>query len=80
MKYWHEISDEEFDRIHDPKAKRTWNWVRKHYKAPDWCNLRHIALDALGCWSLIDKDLRKEITKDFCKDCDESKFYRGENK
>jgi hypothetical protein len=75
MKYWHEISDKEFDRIHDPELKRKWSWVREHYKAPDWCEEGQLALDALGCWSLIDKELRKKVTKDFCKDCDMSKFY-----
>lgn len=78
LKYWHKISDKEFDEIHNPKHRHKWSWVRKHYKAPSWCKEGQLALDALGCWSLIDKELRKTVTADRCKSCDMSKFYEEE--
>lgn len=65
-KYWHELTDEEFENI-PPKIKCT--KLRKLYSQPDWCSYPD-AIDSLGCWSLIDKDLRKKISIDYCKCCD----------
>ena len=66
MKYWHELTKGELDKLF--KSNITWSEVRKKYKQPDWCKLPE-ALDALGCWSLIGKDIK--ISKPRCKkNCD----------
>jgi hypothetical protein len=65
-KYWHEMSDEEWDTIHD--GKHNYPQIRKLYKQPNWCKDAQ-AIHPLGCWSLIDKKLRKQISIKYCKKC-----------
>ncbi len=69
-KYWHEMSDEQWEEIHKPGY--TWGKAREKYTQPAWCHYLD-AIHPLGCWSLIDKELRKTISRKFCKSCDEYK-------
>jgi len=65
-KYWHELSDEEFANI-PPNTKCL--ELRKLYSQPKWCSYPD-AIDALGCWSLINSELRKKISIEYCKGCE----------
>lgn len=74
-KYWHELTDEEMQKLFD--AKVTYGWTLKNIKQPDWCTYPNALEGTMGCWSLTDvKDLRKKISHEFCKDCD---CYRKSN-
>jgi hypothetical protein len=64
-KYWHELSEEEFEKIY---KEYTWGKAQEEYLQPDWCNYPE-AIHPFGCWSLINKKLRKEISREFCKTC-----------
>ena len=64
LKYWHELTDEEIAGI-PPEMKCS--ELRLLYKRPDWC-ADPMAIDALGCWSLVGKN-RTQISKKFCKTC-----------
>ncbi len=70
-KYWHELTDEEYNAI---PGRTLFSTVRKRYKQPEWCNYPD-AIGGMGCWSLIDKDLRKKINREFCRKCDCSTDY-----
>ena len=50
-------------------ANVSWGWIGKNLTQPMWCIYPN-ALHPMGCWSLIDRELRKKISKDFCKTCD----------
>ena len=74
-KYWHELPDEEIQKLLD--KKKTWGYVMKRYKQPGWCDYPEALGGATGCWSLVDCfGRRKEIGKTMCKTCDCSKYYR----
>lgn len=68
MKYWHEISQEEIDKLFEDKA--TVGFVLENYKQPDWCHYPEALSGIMGCWSLMDKNLRTEISHDYCKTCE----------
>ncbi|HEC67125.1 MAG TPA: hypothetical protein ENI23_17750 [bacterium] len=65
-KFWHELSESEYQAA----IKRTWGWVMKKYKQPDWCNYPDALEGALGCLTLIAKTRRTKISKDYCKSCE----------
>ena len=70
-KYWHEISQEEVDKL-IADQKTIW-YVMKNYKQPDWCNYEEALSWMMGCWSLCDinKDgTRTKISTEFCKNCE----------
>jgi len=73
MKYWHEVTDEEYQEL--MKRKLRWDDIPKHYKQPDWCALEGALLGGIGCWSLTSIDTRQSISREFCKDCD---YYLSE--
>jgi hypothetical protein len=69
-KYWHELSDEEYQR-EVVEGELTSADCLKKYRQPDWCNYFRALHRDLGCWSLTDVDLRKKISRDYCKTCGE---------
>ena len=71
-RYFHELSQEEVDKL--IADKKSWGDIMREYKQPDWCNYPNALEGTMGCWSLVDlskEGLRTEISKDFCKGCDE---------
>jgi len=67
-KYWHELSDEEYQReVVD--GNLTVKETMKKYEQPDWCNYSDALEGVFGCWSLMGKR-RKKISRDSCKTCD----------
>jgi len=71
MKYWHELTDKEVKVL--VKAGKTWDYIIRHYKQLDWCNYHEALAGLMGCWKLVDFGMRKTITKNSCKNCDEYK-------
>lgn len=69
-RYWHELNDEEIQKLFD--AKVTYGWIAENMRQPDWCKYPN-ALEWTGCWSLTETNLRKKISPEFCKDCE---YYR----
>ena len=67
-KYWHELSKDEVKNLNG----NTWGYVMDNYKQSDWCKYPGALQGILGCWSLTDPEIRIKISKDFCKNCDES--------
>ena len=69
MKYFHEATDEEIDKLIADKA--TIGDLKKEYIQPDWCTYPDALDGPMGCWSLMDiKGLRKSIGHDYCKTCE----------
>jgi hypothetical protein len=68
MKYWHEISKEEYEKL-KIKGKIDLNEFVKEYKQPDWCNYPEALRGKMGCWSLFYHP--EIINKEYCKDCNE---------
>lgn len=67
-KYFHEISNEEFDKLVEDKV--TIGTILKKYLQPDWCTYPKALAGKWGCWSLVSGDTRKKISKKFCRNCD----------
>lgn len=67
-RYWHKLTDDEFDKLQADKT--TWGEIMENLKQPDWCNYPGALEGGTGCWSLIDKDLRKKINRKYCGTCD----------
>ena len=71
MKFFHEISNEERNKL--ISEKRSLNYISEYYKQPEWCDYPEALLGALGCWSLNDlgeNGTRVKISEEFCKNCD----------
>lgn len=69
MKYWHELTDEEVNQLFERKI--TIGDLMENYKQPDWCDYTDALAGQMGCWSLMDAfGTRKNISHEFCKDCD----------
>lgn len=66
--YWHEISQDEIDTLIENKA--TNQFVVDNYKQPDWCSYPEALAGRMGCYSLLDRELRTKISPEFCKGCD----------
>lgn len=67
-KYFHELTDEEFNKLVEDKT--TIDTILKTYLQPDWCNDPNALAGKWGCWSLMSGDTRKKISKKFCRNCD----------
>jgi len=74
-KYWHKLTDNEMKFLIDNRI--TWGWIMENLKAPDWCLYDEPLESVFGCWSLIDNDIRKQISNEYCKDCE---FYLPKRK
>ncbi len=46
----------------------TWADVRRDFAPPTWCGVGEEALGAMGCWSLVGRNIRCEHD---CAGCDE---------
>ena len=68
LKYWHELIQEEIDKI--IKSGRTVEQVLKEFSQPDWCAYPDAISGMIGCWSLMEDNIRQKISKEFCKNCD----------
>lgn len=64
-KYFHEISDKEFDKL--VREKKTWQYVIKNYLAPEWCKYPDPLCGSMGCWSLVYRGL---VSNNYCKTCE----------
>lgn len=70
-KYWHEIPQEEIDKLIE--EKRNYRYVVENYLQPDWCTYPDALGGIMGCWSLTDNapdGKRTKISHEFCKKCD----------
>lgn len=72
-KYFHELSDEEIETLlNNHTSIKT---IEEQYQQPDWCNHPCALEGTAGCWSLMDLfGSRHNISKEFCKNCEESKL------
>jgi len=71
--YWHKLKNSTIKRVY--KNKMTCKEVMLHYRQPDWCGYPNAINGILGCWSLTmdadnSKGNRKDISVEYCKDCD----------
>lgn len=67
MKYYHELTQEEMNGLHQ---QATIQDVLDNYKQPDWCMMEHALAGISGCWSLTNSSTRMKISKDYCNSCD----------
>lgn len=63
-RYFHLIPEAEWESM--KAAGRTWGWVARRFREPDWCSYPN-AVDPMGCWSLVGRMVTGE---DYCKNCD----------
>jgi hypothetical protein len=63
-KYWHKLTDKEIEVL--KKKKATVGWGLKNLKQPDWCGYPDALCGGMGCWSLVDHEIRKKISRKFC--------------
>ena len=76
VKYFHELSDEEYEILMDNKEKITWEECAKKYPAPSWCGHGSGAVcGIMGCWSLMGsrviEQVKQRIRKiEDCEGCD----------
>lgn len=66
--FFHEISDEEFQKLVTDEA--TVEFILENYEQPTWCDYPEALSMIMGCWSLCDKDLRKVISEKYCASCE----------
>lgn len=71
-KYFHELTNEEVETL-IVQTKLSQKEFLEKYLQPDWCNYPEALHPTLGCWTLTDKVLRKNISIEFCKSCDRFK-------
>lgn len=70
-RYFHEIPQEEVDGL--IADKKTWNYVIREYRQPEWCVYPEALEGQVGCLSLVDlkkNGLRTKISREFCKTCE----------
>ena len=65
IKYFHELTDEEFKKVIDSKI--TVKELSEKYPQPPWCTYPNALNGLMGCWSLTH---RKGISKEYCSGCD----------
>jgi hypothetical protein len=68
--FFHKINDEEYQWL--CSEKKTWGYVLKHYRQPEWCTYPEALAGIWGCWSLI---YRYKINRNKCKRCG---YYKDE--
>lgn len=66
--YWHKLRNDEIQKLRS--AGKTWGYIVENYLQPDWCNYPEALGGQMGCWSLIDSDIRQKISMEYCKNCD----------
>lgn len=55
IKYFHELTEDEFDKIIKDNPGKTWVWAAETYPQPDWCKYPNAVADGpfTGCGSLM---------------------------
>ena len=74
IKYFHELSEDEFNQIAKYNFGKTWLWLAENYPQPDWCGYPNAVADGpfMGCGSLMDFSVNEE-GKERCKHCEFNK-------
>ena len=67
IKYFHELTEDEFKVILKENRGRTYAWLARRYPQPTWCNYPDAAMGIMGCWSLISFMVKN---KEYCVGCD----------
>lgn len=67
-KNFHKESDKRIKNLISQKI--TIEQLKKSYKQPKWCGYDGALDGKMGCWSLTDLELRKNISKPFCESCE----------
>ena len=69
IKYFHELSKEEFSEIVKAKEGQDYTWEKcaKDYPQPEWCSYPNAVCAMMGCWSLVDHLV---TWRSYCKKCD----------
>uniref|UniRef100_A0A6M3JTY8 Uncharacterized protein n=1 Tax=viral metagenome TaxID=1070528 RepID=A0A6M3JTY8_9ZZZZ len=65
MKFFHELSKEEFKELVDKKI--TYGELATLHPQPIWCGYPDATHGKMGCWSLMAHMVTGD---DFCKSCD----------
>ena len=65
MKYFHEITKEDYNKL--VRKKMTYAELAKRHPQPKWCSYPNATEGVMGCWSLMDFAV---TGRDFCKKCD----------
>ena len=66
IKYFHELTKDESNEL--IKQKVTWAACAEDYPQPIWCSYPDAVQGVMGCWSLMDFDIK--ISEDYCRGCD----------
>ena len=67
IKYFHELSKEEFASLVSRCPSMTWQELALEYPQPRWCSYPEAVSGQMGCWSLMAHRVSNE---DYCKSCD----------
>ena len=65
---FHRISTKRFKEFE--KEGRTWGWLMKKYRQPDWCTYYEALGGIGGCWSLTLQGKKRIRKKADCGNCD----------
>lgn len=72
--FFHEADESEILQL------KTIGEVMDKYSQPEWCSYPDALGGTMGCWSLMDiRGLRKEISVDFCNNCECFKHRKDDN-
>lgn len=64
-KYFHELTKADYKKL--VKEKITYAELAKRHPQPKWCNYPEATSGAMGCWSLMDFQVKDE---NYCKKCE----------
>lgn len=70
IKYFHELTEEEYKKIVESKKYKTMTEFEQDYPQPEWCQYPDAIFGVMGCWSLIGFMVENQ---DYCKHCDLNK-------
>lgn len=64
-KYFHELTDDEFDALKENGVR--WCDLPALHPQPVWCEYPDALAGEMGCWSLV---YRRGVNQEFCKTCE----------
>jgi hypothetical protein len=68
IKYYHELTRDEFNQIINDNPDVTWGWMQENYPHPEWC--KHPNAVMVGCKSLMDFNVHGQAD---CSSCEFNK-------
>jgi hypothetical protein len=66
--FWHELDDATVESLYARNI--AYATLMKRYRQPDWCTHPKALNGLWGCWSLMGKKTRHQISPEYCKECE----------